>query len=328
MATKRNPWSFTHWMMVVLTSTSVFAFFLIIFSLIWFSIPAMTLYGPKILFSTKFSNAFSGTYNPGEYGLLPALWGSMMVALLALALGFPVALFMAIFTSEFSLGGIGRWMEVLLAMFAGIPPIIYALLSIFVVRSFILPKFSGQGLPEDYLKSLPGLPAWNAGMLPNEQSTLLGGIFLALLIIPFMAPLMLDAIRSVPQGLKEASYGLGATRWYTLMRVTLPGALSGIVAAISLGLLKTIGDVVISAWTIGYLKDGLPVPLFDVFERVAPLTSTGAGLLNGLRAGGQVAEGGQASVAYFAALMLMVLAFVILGIVNLVQHSLHRRFFK
>jgi len=326
MAKIRNPWSLARWTIVLLTSTSVFVFFLIIFALIWFSIPAVTEFGLPVLFSTKFSNALSGLFIPGQYGLLPALWGSFMVAVLSLMVGFPVALAMAVFSSEFTLGGISRWMETLLSVFAGIPSVIYALLSIFVLRSFILPKFTGQGLPEDYLMSLPGLPVWNAGMLPREQSTLLGVIFLALFIIPFMAPIILDAIRSVPQGLREASYGLGATRWYTLGRVILPGALSGIVAAISLGVLQAIGEVVIVAWTIGYLKDGLPVPLFDVFERVAPLTSTGAGLLNGLRSGGQVAGGGQAAVAYFAASLLMILAFLILGAVNLVQSWLHRRF--
>ena len=151
MTTKRNPWSFTRWMMVLLTSISVLAFFTIIIALVWFSIPALVLYGPSILFSTKFSNAFSGTFIQGQYGLLPALWGSFLVAMLALALGFPVALTMAIFASEFPLNGVGRWMEALISMFGGIPPIIYALLSIFVVRSFILPKFTGQGLPEDMI---------------------------------------------------------------------------------------------------------------------------------------------------------------------------------
>jgi phosphate transport system permease protein len=326
MVRKRNPWSLTRWFFFMLSLLAVVFFVLMVVTLVHFSIPAVQLYGLPVLFSTKFSNALAGIVVEGQYGLLPALWGSCMVAVLALLFAFPVALCMSIFASEFSLGGLGRWMEGLLSMFAGIPPVIYSLLSIFVIRSFILPKFCGEGLPEEYLMSLPGIPTWNAGMLPREQSALLGGIFLSLLIIPFMAPLILDAIRSAPGSLKEASYGLGATRWFTLLHVTLPASLSGIVAAISLGILKSIGDVIISAWTIGYIKDGMPVPIFDVFERVAPLTSTGAGLLNGLKPGGQVAEAGQGAVAYFAALLLLILAFLILGVMNLIQHSLQRRF--
>jgi ABC-type phosphate transport system permease subunit len=164
------------------------------------------------------------------------------------------------------------------------------------------------------------------GGVPADKSTLLGAIFLALLIIPFMFPLILDAIRNVSAGLKEASFGLGATRWYTLLRVTLPAAMPGVMAAISLGILKTIGDVVISAWTIGYGRDGMPAPLFDIFEAVSPLTSTGAGLINGLQPGAasHIATTLD-SVAFFTALMLMILAFIILGLINLFQHFLVRR---
>jgi len=97
--------------------------------------------------------------------------------------------------------------------------------------------------------------------------------------------------------------------------------------AVSLGVLKSIGDVIISAWTIGFFKSGMPNPLVDVFERVAPLTSTSAGLLRGLSK--QVAyapKNIETSVAYFAALLLVVLAFVIQGLSALVQRSLLRRY--
>jgi phosphate transport system permease protein len=163
-------------------------------------------------------------------------------------------------------------------------------------------------------------------MLPLNGSTLLGGIVLALLIIPFMTPLILDAIRNIPQNQKEASLALGATRWFTLRRIILPSAAPGIIAAVSLGLLKACGDVVISAWTIGFVKDnGLPNPLWDIFERNAPLTSTGAGLVGGLY--GAVAQPGPtASAANFAALLLLVFAFAIMGIANLTRKWLSRRY--
>jgi hypothetical protein len=109
------------------------------------------------------------------------------------------------------------------------------------------------------------------------------------------------------------------------MRVTLPSALPGLATAVSLGLLKIIGDVVISAWTVGYLKDGLPNPLFDVFEAVAPLTSTGAGLLSGLRTGAQAPPGPDRGAAYFAALLLLGLAFGVMGATGLAQRWLQRR---
>jgi len=300
----------------------VLMFILTTLNIIWNSVPAVIVYGLPTLFSTKFSSAFSGIFIPGQVGLLPSLWGSIMLAVLALTFALPIAMAMSIFASEFSLKGTGGAMELLISIFSGIPPIIYSLLSIFVLVNFVRPKLAGQGFPDSYLISLMGKVVNG----PIEKSTLLGAIFLTLLIIPFMFPLILDAIRNVPESLKEASFGAGATRWYTLWHVTLPGALPGIMAAISLGILKTIGDVVIAAWTIGYGRDGLPKPLYDIFEPVSPLTSTGASLINGLVPGAANHQATtQDAVAYFSALLLMILAFVILGVVNLAQHFLVRR---
>jgi phosphate transport system permease protein len=303
-------------------------FLLMLANLVYASLWAITSAGLPVLFSTRISNVFSGQYIPGQYGLLPALWGTLMIAVIALMIGLPIALLMAVFASEFSLGGLGRVMEGALGLFAGIPPVIYALLSLLVAQVFMQPKFAGEGLPEAVLQAMPGLPTWNAGMLPREQSALLGGILLSLLVIPFMAPLMLDAIRNVAHSQKEASLALGATRWYTLLRVVLPAALPGLIGAISLGTLKVIGDVVIVAWAVGYYHDGMPGPLWDAWERVAPLSSTGAGFIGGLstRSGGAppVAAGG-GSVASFAGLLLVVIAFFILWLANLLQRQLQRR---
>jgi phosphate transport system permease protein len=177
------------------------------------------------------------------------------------------------------------------------------------------------------LYSLPGMSVADNIIGPAEKSTFLGAIVLSLLVIPFMTPLIFDAIRNVPYGLKEASYGLGATRWFTLTHVTLPSAANGILSAISIGILKTIGDVVISAWTIGYGRNGMPQPFFDIFESISPLTSTGASLINGLSPNpGWVMNLEQRSAAFFAALLLMILAFTILGFVSLAQKILNRRF--
>ena len=324
---KRNmPWSPARLVSLVMVIIPILVMVAVVANLVWVSLPVYKLVGLKMLFSTKFSNVFSGLYTPGEYGLLPALWGTVLVAILALFMAFPVSMAMAVFASEFSLGGLGGWMEIVLSVLSGIPPIIYSILSIFILNVFVRPKFAGEGLTDAFIKALPGLPQFNEGMLPKEQCTLLGGIMLALLIIPFMAPLILDAIRGVPLGQKEASLALGATRWHTLTHVTLPAALSGIVAAVSVGTLKTIGDVVISAWTIGYTKESMPAPLWDIFERSAPLTSTAAGLISGLKPGVIGPQGLDRQVAYFAGLLLLALAFLILGLVSLVQTYLHRRF--
>jgi len=129
------------------------------------------------------------------------------VAALALLFALPLALALAVFATEFSLGRLGKGVEVVLSIFSGIPPVIYGLLSVFVINLFVLPKLCADGKPEEFFHSLPGLPPYTPGLLPREDSTLLGGLFLCLLIVPFMTPLIVDAIRSVPQGLKEARWG-------------------------------------------------------------------------------------------------------------------------
>lgn len=203
MTNRRIQWTTARIVSFVLTIVPVGLFLLVVANLVWTSLPAIKEVGLPVLFSTKFSDSLSGIYTPGEYGLLPAVWGTFLVAGVAQVIAFPVALAMSIFATEFSVGGLGRLMEGMLSVFAGIPEIIYALLSIFVITVFIQPKFAGQGLSEAAIRALPGLPPWNAVMLPNSQSTLLGGILLSMLIIPFMAPLMMDAIRNVPAGLRK-----------------------------------------------------------------------------------------------------------------------------
>jgi phosphate transport system permease protein len=311
---------------MLICALPVAAVILVIVNIIWNSIPVIKIYGFGVLFSTTFSNSYSGVTIKGQYGLLPSLWGSVVLALSTILFAFPVSMALAIFGTEFSLKGTGRYIEVIMAIFSGIPPVVYSLLSIFVMVFFITPKLTGAGFPLDYLKSLPGVPPSNR-LGPAETNTILGAIILSLLVIPFMTPFLLDAIKNVPQGLKEASYGLGATRWYTLTHVTLPSAANGILAALGTGMLKTIGDVVISAWTIGFGKNGMPNPFFDIFEAISPLTSTGASLMNGLTASpGTVIDPGQRSAAFFAALLLMILAFVILEAVSLAQKLVNRRF--
>ncbi len=299
----------------------------------WPALEQVGLFGgtlcPAGIISLKFCNVFSGTCPNGnscQYGLLVPLWGTFIATALALALALPASLAIAVFASEYSLGGVGRIMEVILGLLGGIPPVVYGLLSVTVMLQFMQPKLGGRGLEADIIRHLPGLPYDLARdrpvSLPTEASTLLGGVMLSLLVIPFMAPLILDAIRNVPPSLKEASLGLGATRWYTLVHVTLPGAFPSIVPAISLGILKTVGDVAVGAWTLGMVTGRIPDPLWDLFQPVAPLTTSAAGLLGGI---GVSRSGLDLNMAYLMGLVLMVFVAVVLGLTEWLQRSWRRR---
>lgn len=293
----------------------------IVFNLIANSLTAITNVGWGGLFSSQ----FSGIYGSGKslFGLLPAIWGTFLVVLIAMIIAFPVSLTLAIISNDFSFGFLSPVIRGIIGVLSGIPPIVYALMSSVFAIIFITPKFCGGGILEDVLP-LPGMTWWTPSMLPYANSTLLGGILLALLIIPFMTPLMDDAIKNVPYSLKEASYSLGANRWHTLKTVVLPSALSGVSAATTLGALKAMGDVIIVGWVIGF-ESGLPNPLLDIFEKTSPLTATGAGLAGGFTASGSH-NPTQLSVANFTGLLLLIIALAILGLSAYLQRRLRKRF--
>jgi phosphate transport system permease protein len=159
-------------------------------------------------------------------------------------------------------------------------------------------------------------------MLPSDAScTLLGGFMLSLLIIPFMSPLLDDAIQNVPHTMKEASFALGANRWHTLKSITIPYALPGIINALILGILTALGEAIIVAYTIGFGARTLPSPIFDLLQRTAPLTSTIAGLSAGGLTQSQDTGPIGLSVASLMGLLLLLAAFVLLGVSIFLQRK-------
>jgi ABC-type phosphate transport system permease subunit len=116
---------------------------------------------------------------------------------------------------------------------------------------------------------------------------------------------------------------LGATRWHTLRRVTLPRALPGIISAAGLGTLKVLGDVMIVLIVVGF-EARAPHPFWDVLERNAPLTSTGAVLVGGVNSP-EACRNADCGVGYFTALLLLVMATVVIAITTATQRRVRRR---
>ncbi len=290
------------------------------------------------LFSSRFASQF--TTGEGIYGLLPSMSGTVFVTVIAIGLALPVSLSLAVLSSEFTLGFVGKAMRPLMGLFAGIPAIVYALLAIVFVERFMIPKFAADStfgtfdpakIGADPGNWPPSDVPWSAGAFPWDltglnNSTLLGGILISLLVIPFMAPLIDDAIRNVPNGQKEASLALGANRWYTLKRIVLPLSSPGLVSAMTLGSLKALGDTMIVVFVVGFEANSVPDPAFDVLERTPPLTAEGANLLGGFHAhsGGCLPEA--CSVGYFSAMLLLVMAVGIVLLASVLQGRLRRRF--
>jgi len=277
----------------------------------------------RLAIHTAGLSLFSTNYNPGiggSYGLMPAVWGTVLVVLVAMIIAAPVSLFLAVLANDFSFGFLGAIIRWMIGILSGIPPIIFAALTPVFFNFFIWPKFAGKGLTETIL-----LKMTQYSNLPLNGSTLLGGILLSLLIIPFLTPLLDDAIKNVPYSLKEASFSLGADRWHTLVNVTLPSAVSGIGSALMLGVLTAMGEAVIVAFAIGFAIGKMPQPLFDILKRTAPLTT----VIVGFSAGGfsPISNGALlTSIGNFAGLMLLMVAFVILGVSTYLQSRFKKRF--
>lgn len=181
-----------------------------------------------------------------------------------------------------------------MGLLSGIPPIVYAVSVLIFIQAFMIPKFAADATYSTFDAAKIGAnpatwpPAnvpFNAGAFPWDltgaggNSTLLGGILIALLLIPFMTPMIADAIRNVPSAGREASLALGANRSYTLWKAILPMAMPGIATALALGTLKALGDVVIVSFAVGWEANTIPNPIFDVLERTPSLAAHGANMI-------------------------------------------------
>jgi ABC-type phosphate transport system permease subunit len=291
--------------------------------------------GARELLSTEFTTIYSG--GVGQYGLRPAIYSSMVMVVVAMAIAVPISLAMAVYASEFAVGWTGRALRTVLGILSGIPPIVYALLAVVFIAPFIAPKFTAgftfsnpdpERIGADPETWPPPDVPWNAGAFPwdptgGDNSVLLACILLAMLVIPFVAPLIEDALRNVPREPKEASLALGANRWYTMRRITLPRAMPGIVAAIGIGMLKVLGDVMIVLFVVGF-ETAMPVPLWDLLERTGSLTSTGASMVGGFQSP-EACRDSDCNVGYFTALLLLIMAAAIIATTTLLQRVLRRR---
>jgi phosphate transport system permease protein len=198
----------------------------------------------KFLTDTVWTPLFD---NP-RYGILPLLAGTLLSTLVALAVAVPLGLTVAIYLSEFAHPRLREWVKPALEMLSGVPTVVYG----FFALLFVTPL-----LQKTFLPSLPGFNILSAG------------IVIGFMILPYIASLSEDAMRAVPQALRDGSLALGATKFETAVRVVLPGAFSGIAAAFVLALSRAVGETMIVAIAAGQQ----PNLTFDPREPAATITA-------------------------------------------------------
>ncbi len=241
--------------------------------------------GIPTLGEVELSNLFSARWYPIEnyFGIVPLITGSLVVTIGAMLIAFPLGIGTAVYISEIA----PRWMREILKplveLLGGLPSVVLGFLGILLVSPF--------------LRVFLDLPT---GLTAFTGSLLLGGI-----AVPTIVSVAEDALDAVPRSYREGAWALGATRWQTIWRVTLPAAKSGVLTAVMLGIGRAIGETMTVMMVTGNAPV-LAVKLGSWFSPVRTMTATIAAEM------GEVANG---SVHYHTLFFIgMVLFLISLGV--------------
>ena len=230
------------------------------------------------------------------YGVWPIVVGTLIVVITALIVAIPLGLLSAIYLSEYAPNAVRKTIKPVLEILEGIPTVATGLFAFFWLRPFL-----------EYLT--PWLP-WG-GLF----STGVAGIAVGLIIVPLIASVADDAMRSVPRALREGAYALGASRLRVALQVVVPAAFSGIIAAFVLGASRAVGETMIVLLVAGA---GSPTLNFNPFEGIQTMTAYIAS-----RATGEIAVG---SIVYDTIFAVGSLLFLITLIMNLIAIRFVARF--
>jgi phosphate transport system permease protein len=168
-------------------------------------------------------------FDQPRFGIMPLVAGTIVTTMVALCLAIPCGTIIAIYLSEFAPYKLREVVKPALELLGAVPTVVYGYFALQMVTPF-LQKF------------IPGLPGFNM---------LSPGLVIGIMIIPYVASVSEDAMRAVPNYMREGSYAMGATRFQTATRVVVPGALSGIAAAYILGISRAVGETMVVAVAAG-----------------------------------------------------------------------------
>ena len=169
----------------------------------------------------------------GSFGAIPLLAGTLLITLIAMLVAGPVGLMSAIYLSDYASPKFRAIAKPMLEVLAGIPTVVYGFFAALTVAPLI------RGWGESF------------GLSVSSESALAAGIVMGIMIIPLVSSLSDDVINSVPQSMRDGSYGLGATKSETIRQVVLPAALPGIVSAMLLAISRAIGETMIVVMAAG-----------------------------------------------------------------------------
>ncbi len=232
-----------------------------------------------------------------NFGVLPLLISTFLVAVIAASVSLPIGLTTAIYLSEYASPRARKTIKPCLELLAGIPTIVYGYFGLRFVTPFLLQPFFG--LFGIHVDTFNGLSA---------------GIVVGIMIIPMVASLSEDAIRAVPKSLREAGYALGSTRFDVSLRIVVPAAFSGIVAAFLLAVSRAIGETMAVAIAGGSQASMSANPLGSVLSMTAYIVNVRSG------------EAPAGTLAYQSLYGVALTLFVITLVMNILSQWVMRRF--
>jgi phosphate transport system permease protein len=259
----------------------------IVFELGSQAMPAIKTYGVGFVTGTTWDT------NEAVFGVLPEIWGTLYSSLLALLLGGVFGVGIAIFlTQSFVHAKIEVTFRTIIELLAAIPSVVYGLWGIYVLIPLLRPI-------ADWLhETLGWFPLFGTEL--SGPGLAPAALVLAIMILPTVAAISADAFRRIPYKVKEAAYGMGATKWEVILKVMLPTASSGILAGLVLGFGRALGETMALAMLIGNVND-ISVSLF------APANTLASLLASTFPEAGQV----EIQALMYAALVLLVITFVV-----------------
>lgn len=181
------------------------------------------------LFDFLFDTEWTPLFSQKRYGILPLLSGTFLTTAIAILTAVPLGIIIAVYLSEYAHPNFRKALKPALEVLAAVPTVVYGFFALTVVTPF-LQSF------------IPGVGSFNA---------LSAGIVMGIMIIPVISSLSEDALYAVPKSLREASYGMGATRFQTSFKVVVPAASSGIMVSVILGIARAVGETMVVAIAAG-----------------------------------------------------------------------------
>jgi phosphate transport system permease protein len=233
---------------------------------------------------------------PPRFGLLPLLWGTFVIAFGSSIIALPIGLLSAIYLSEYAPRRVRALLKPALELLAGVPTIVYGYLALLLVTPALKWALNPLGLTVETFNALSAC------------------IVVGVMVIPMVSSLSEDVLSAVPRGLREAAYGLGATKFEVSTRIVLPAALSGVVASFILAISRAVGETMAVVLAAGSRAQITLNPLTSVETMTAYIVAV---------TGGDASEGSAEYLSLFAVGLSL---FAITLVLNLLSGLVLRRY--